>query len=71
MQLLLIAFAIAVPLANYIITDWLKEFAYKVPVQWWMFVLPGVVVLLVAFFSVSSKTMKAARKNPVDSLRYE
>lgn len=71
MLLLTIAFAMAVPLANYFMTDWLKDFAYKMPLQWWMFVLPGAVVLLVAFFSISGKTFKAARKNPVDSLRYE
>jgi len=71
MQLLLIAFVIAVPLANYFIIDWLKDFAYKIPLQWWMFLLPGVLILLIAFFSISGKTFKAAQKNPVDSLRYE
>ena len=71
LQLLIISIVIAIPVANYFITDWLKGFAYKIPLQWWMFALPGMVVLLVAFFSISSKTIKVARKNPVDSLRYE
>ena len=71
MQLLIISMIIAIPVANYFITDWLKGFAYKIPLQWWMFVLPGVMVLWVALLSISSKTFKAARKNPVDSLRYE
>jgi putative ABC transport system permease protein len=62
---------IAIPVANYFITDWLKGFAYKIPLQWWMFAIPGLVVLLIALFSIGGKTIKVARKNPVDSLRYE
>jgi len=71
LQLLIIAIVIAIPVANYFITDWLKGFAYKIPLAWWMFVLPGLLVILVAFFSISNKTIRVARKNPVDSLRYE
>jgi len=71
LQLLVISIVIAIPVANYFITDWLKGFAYKIPLAWWMFVLPGVLVLLVAFISISKKTIKVARKNPVESLRYE
>ncbi len=71
LQLLGISIVIAIPVANYFITDWLKGFAYKIPLAWWMFVLPGVIVLLIAFISISNKTIKVARKNPVESLRYE
>jgi putative ABC transport system permease protein len=71
MQLLIISMVIAIPVANYFITDWLKGFAYKIPLQWWMFVLPGIMVLWVALMSISGKTIRVARKNPVDSLRYE
>ena len=70
-QLLVISWVIAIPVANYLITDWLKGFAYKIPLQWWMFVLPGAMVLITALCAISGKTFKAARKNPVDSLRYE
>ena len=71
LQLILIAFAIATPIANYFFTEWLNEFAYRIEVQWWMFILPGALVLLIALLSVSGQTVKAARKNPVDSLKYE
>ena len=70
-QLILLAFAVAIPVANYFMIEWLKAFAYKIEIQWWLFALPGVMVLIIALFSVSSQTWKAARKNPVDSLRYE
>ena len=70
-KLILIAFIIAIPVANYFITEWLKEFAYRIEVQWWMFVMPGVLVLFIALLSVTSQTWKAAHTNPVESLRYE
>ncbi len=71
LQLLIISIVIAIPVANYFITDWLKSFAYKIPLEWWMFAVPGLAVLFVALFSIGGKTMKVARKIPVDSLQYE
>ncbi len=70
-RLILIAFAIAIPVAHYFISDWLGNFAYRVAVPWWVYGVPGVLVLLVALLSVSAQTLRAARRNPVDSLRYE
>ena len=70
-RLIFIAFAIGVPVANYLISEWLQNFAYRVEIQWWLYALPGIMVLIVAGFSVSRITWKAARQNPVDSLRYE
>ncbi len=70
-RLILIAFAIAVPVAHYFISDWLGNYAYRVDVPWWVYVVPGLLVLVVALLSVSAQTLRAARRNPVDSLRYE
>ncbi|WPP50208.1 ABC transporter permease [Catalinimonas niigatensis] len=70
-KLILIAFGVAIPIANYCITEWLQNFAYRIEVQWWLFAIPGIVILLIAAISVSSQTFKAAKRNPVDSLRYE
>ena len=70
-RLILIAFVIAVPVAHYFISDWLSNFAYQVDVPWWLYVVPGLLVLLIALLSVSAQTLRAARRNPVDSLRYE
>ncbi len=70
-RLILLAFVISIPVANYFITDWLDSFAYRIDIQWWMYVIPGVLVLTIALLSVSGQTVRAAQQNPVDSLRYE
>ena len=70
-KLILIAFVIAIPVANYFFSEWLENFAYRTTISWWLFALPGVLVLVIALLSVGGQTIKAARKNPVDSLRYE
>jgi putative ABC transport system permease protein len=70
-KLILIAFLIGIPVANYFISEWLQNFAYRIEIQWWLFAIPGVLIFLIAIFSVGRITWKAAHKNPVDSLRYE
>ncbi len=70
-KLLLIAYVIAIPVANYFISDWLQGFAYRIEIRWWLFAVPGILVLLIALLAVGSQTLQAARRNPVDSLRYE
>ncbi len=71
MKLLLIAVVVAVPLANYLIIEWLNNFAVKINVQWWLLALPCVLVGVVAILSVSSQSIRAATINPVDSLKHE
>jgi putative ABC transport system permease protein len=60
---------VAFPVAFYIATLWLREFAYKIPLSLWMILLPGVVVLGVTLLTISFQAMKAAFTNPVTSLR--
>jgi putative ABC transport system permease protein len=50
---------------------WLQDFAYRISMQWWMFALAGVLALLIAIFTVSFQSIKAAIANPVDSLKNE
>ncbi len=69
--LVAISFVIAFPLGYYIMDKWLQDFAYKIEIQWWVFALAGVTTLLIAFFTMSFKTIKSALANPVDSLRSE
>ena len=71
LKLVLLAFVVAIPIANYFMREWLQGFAYHIPMYWWMYLLPGVAVLLVALLAVSGQTLKAARQNPSDSLRSE
>lgn len=67
----LIAFIIATPLAGWAMHMLLTSFDYHVGLSWWIFALAGVLVLLVALFTISYQGIKAALTNPVDSLRAE
>lgn len=66
-----VAFVIAIPIAWYVMNNWLNEYAYKTDVNWQIFVLAGFVVFIIAIISVSSQAIKAAITNPVNSLRTE
>ncbi|MBD3628456.1 ABC transporter permease [Cyclobacterium sp.] len=70
-KLVLIAFAIASPIAWYGMNRWLENFAYRIELDWWIFAGAAVITLLIAVLIVSSQTLKAALKNPVESLRTE
>jgi putative ABC transport system permease protein len=67
----LIANLIAWPAAWYFMDNWLRNFAYRIELSWWMFILASVLALLIALLTVSIQTIKAALKNPADALRYE
>ena len=66
-----IAFVIAVPGAWYFLHSWLKNFAYKTNLNWWVFALAGVAALILTIITVSWISWKAATRNPVEALRYE
>ena len=68
---LLIALAVAIPVANYFMNEWLQSFAYRIDVTAWVLLSPGLLILLIALLTVSQQTLSAARRNPVDSLRDE
>jgi putative ABC transport system permease protein len=59
------------PLAYFAVNAWLKKFAYRIEVGFAVFLLAGLVTLAIAFFSVAYQSVRAARADPVDSLRYE
>lgn len=66
-----IAFVFACPIAYYAMDRWLQNFAYKINLSWWIFVLSGTIALLIALITVSWQTYRTARKNPIEALRYE
>ncbi|GAB4032156.1 ABC transporter permease [Spirosoma gilvum] len=70
-RLVLIAVAIASPIAWYAMHHWLQDFAYRIDVEWWMFALSGLMALSIALLTVSYQSIKAALMNPVKSLRSE
>ncbi|TAG19388.1 MAG: ABC transporter permease [Cytophagia bacterium] len=71
LKLVLIAIVLASPLAYYTANNWLKNFAYRIHIEWWMFVVSGVIVALIALLTVSYQAIKAALANPVESLKTE
>jgi putative ABC transport system permease protein len=71
LALVLIAIVIASPLAWYIMHRWLDDFEYRTPISWWIFVVAGCCAVGIAFVTVSFQAIRAARANPVKSLRSE
>ena len=70
-KLVFISIIIATPLAWLIMNKWLQGYAYRQNIQWWMLLSAAVGALVIAFATISSQSFKAARSNPVDSLRSE
>ena len=70
-KLVLIAFVIASPLAWYFMNKWLQDFAYRIHIDWWVFVLSGLIAVLIAMITVSFQAIRAAIGNPVKNLRTE
>ncbi|MGQ8337422.1 ABC transporter permease [Sunxiuqinia sp. A32] len=66
-----IAFVIATPIAYYAMNKWLENFAYKTELSWWIFALSGILALGIALLTVSWQSWRAAKRNPVEALRYE
>ncbi len=71
LELILIAFLIAAPLAWYLMKTWLQEFVYKIDISWWIFALAGILSVLIAFLTMSYQAIKAGMASPVKSLRTE
>ncbi len=65
------AIIIATPIAWYIMNNWLQDFAYRININWWMFLLSGCIAIFIALITVSFRAIKAAMANPVKSLRTE
>jgi putative ABC transport system permease protein len=69
--LIAIAFAIAAPLGWYFMHKWLENFAYRIELSWWLFLVGGIASIVIGLISVSFQAIKAAVANPVKSLRTE
>lgn len=70
-RLVLLTNLIAWPLAYWGISKWLENFPFQTEIDLWLFILPALMVLLIALLTVSIQTIKAAIANPVKVLRYE
>jgi putative ABC transport system permease protein len=71
MVLILVSILLSVPVAWYVMNQWLQDFAYKTNIGYWVFVMAGGVAVLIALATISIQSVKAAMANPVKSLRSE
>lgn len=71
LKLVLLGFVIAIPIAWYAMNQWLTDFAYRIEISPGMFILAGTAALVIALLTVSWQSIKAALRNPVESLRSE
>lgn len=70
-KLISVAFLIATPVSYFIMHKWLENFVYKTNLDWKIFAIAGLMVLLITLATVSWQSWKAATRNPVEALRYE
>ena len=66
-----VANLIAWPVAWYAMNAWLENFAYRIQIEWWIYLIAGIIALIIALMTVGLQVIKAALINPVRSLRYE
>ena len=71
LRIVLVSFLLACPVAWFFMNKWLADFAYRIDLQWWMFLVAGAVAVAVAFLTVSFQSVRAALADPVKSLRSE
>jgi len=71
MKLVFLAILVSAPIAWYVMQNWLQGFAYRITIDWWVFVISGIVAIGIAIITVSFQSVKAALANPVKNLRTE
>lgn len=71
LKLVIIAMLFATPIAYFMMDLWLNDFAYRIEIQWWVFVMAGIGAIGIAFLTVSTQSIKAALANPINSLKTE
>ncbi len=71
LRLVLLSTIIAVPIAWLGMNRWLQDFVYRIHLDWWIFLSVGLLAMIIAFFTLSTQTIKAANKNPINTLRDE
>ncbi len=71
LKLVIISIVLAFPLAWLIMNDWLQDFAYRIEINWWIFIIAGFLTIFIAMLTVSFQAIKSAIANPVHSLKTE
>ena len=70
-KLVVVSIILASPIAYYVMNRWLQDFAFRINIEWWVFVVAGVSAVVIALLTVSYQAIKAALMNPVKSLKTE
>jgi putative ABC transport system permease protein len=70
-KLVIVSIIIATPISWWAVNTWLADFAYRIDIEWWVFVTAGLLAIVVALLTISFQSIKAAMTNPVKSLRAE
>jgi predicted permease len=71
LKLVLIASIIAFPIAWWLMNHWLQNYAYRIEISWWIFIIAGLTAFMIALVTISSQAIKTATANPIKSLRTE
>jgi len=71
LKLVIVAIILASPVAYYLMNKWLQDFAYRINIQWWVFIVAGSIAVMIGIITISFQSIKAAMANPVKSLRSE
>jgi len=70
-KLVFLAIVVAIPLSVFLMQEWLKEFAYRIDIEWQFFALAGLMSVCIAMLTISYQSLRAALVNPADSLKSE
>jgi putative ABC transport system permease protein len=71
LKLVFVAIIIGSPVAAVVMNNWLQNFAYRINIDWWVFVVAGLIAISIALLTVSYQSIKAALTNPIKNLRTE
>ena len=71
LRLVVVAILIAIPIAFYVMNNWLQDYVYRTEIKWWVFLLVGVGAITISFITICFQSFQAANANPVKSLRTE
>lgn len=71
LRLVIVAAVIAFPVTWWIMSSWLQQYSYRISIQWWVFIMAGVLAMIIALGTISFQSVKAALANPIKSLRSE
>jgi putative ABC transport system permease protein len=71
LKLIGISFLISLPISYFFLNKWLENYAERIQLQFWIFILPLIIAIVIACITVISMVLKASRLNPIDNLKYE